>query len=103
MILDKIASFLEKFWHWLVRSSEDPTKMSLAVKGAIGAAAATIIGALGAFHYQVPGLSDMLNTLLDQLVIITKSVLQVVAAVSIAIGVIRKIKNSIFGKKPTVE
>lgn len=95
-MLQKIASFLENIWIWITRSAADPEKMSLTVKGAIGAAAATIIGGLGAFHYSVPGLPDVLNQLMDQLVIITKSGLQFVAAVSIVVGIIRKVYTSIF-------
>ncbi len=67
------------------------------MKGVLGGIAAAFIGILGTIHYQIPGLPEAVNGLIDQAAVITQAVLTVVASVSIVVGIVRKVYISIFG------
>lgn len=101
--MKKLASLLEKTWSWLVLSSANANNISLTVKGALATGVASIIGVLGAVHYQVPGLPDSLNAITDQIVIIVQYGLGIVGGVSIIVGAVRKIWLSIVGKHAAVD
>lgn len=96
-MIQKIASFFDKVWAWLVVSSANETSISLTVKGFLGTGIATLMVAIGVVHLQIPGLSDILNSILDQIILIIQYGLGIVSAISTVVGLVRKLILSIKG------
>lgn len=89
---------LEKIWDWLVYSSADPEKVSLMVKGFLGAAITGVISLLGFTHMNIPGVADQFNSLADNFVLILQAILGLISLLSIFFGGIRKLYLTIFGQ-----
>jgi hypothetical protein len=81
-----------KFWNWLVVSSEDPTKVAATVKGAIGVLVTLLaFGAHGASFADVP----------DQVYTIVVDAFGVVSSAIALAGLGRKLINTV--KPPSTE
>lgn len=90
-MIKKAAAVLDSAWAWLVTSSVNPSAVALTVKGALATGIAYVIGFVGLVHVQVPGLSDELNGISDQIVLFVQYALGTVGAVSTVVGLIRKL------------
>jgi len=101
-IMKSIGSFFDKVWNWVVVSSANPSQTSLTVKGALATATATILGVLGAAHFQVAGLPDFLNMFDVNAVLVVQYALGIVGAVSLVVGAIRKLYLSFTGSNPVL-
>lgn len=95
----KIGSSLDTFWNWLVRSSTNESNISLTVKGFSATAISYIIGVVGALHLQIPGLSENLDGIADNIVLFIQYGLGIVGVISFIVGGVRKLWLSIFTTK----
>ncbi len=84
-----------KIWQWLVLSSKDPSKVSLAIKGAGGVIISVLVAVAGITHLQVG--SAELTAILDSIISIFDAMLLVVSGVVTLWGAIRKVYTSIKG------
>ena len=80
-----------KFWNWLVVSSEDPTKVAATVKGAAG-----VLVSLLAFHFHGANFND----LPDEVYTVVVDVLAAFSSAVAALGLLRKIFNSFASQPP---
>jgi hypothetical protein len=93
--------YLKSGWNWLVFSSADPERISLFVKSVLMGVVtyATILAGLA--HITLP--SDIITQLIDSLVSIVQNVLMLVAALTGAVGLIRKIGTTIYGTNKVIQ
>lgn len=82
---------MKNFFHWLLTSSEDPTKLALTVKGGLGVAVTVVIALSPLFHLKVG--SDQLNAVADALVQVATILASLVSAIAFVVGLIRKIST----------
>lgn len=84
---------IKKFWAWLITSSNDPTKVSLAVKGAavFGVSLVIQVAPFACQFVKVCIDTSILSPVPEILANIASLVLQVVALAIVLIGLIRKI------------
>ncbi len=80
---------MKNFFHWLLTSSEDPTKLALTVKGALGVAVSVAI----MLHLSVG--ADQLNAIVDGIVQAVTIFASLVSAVAFVVGLIRKLKATL--------
>lgn len=88
---------MNTFLAWLVNSSEDPTQWSLTVSSA-GKAIVSSVSLLAALHFADPTVvTNPLQNMVDQAVILTTAGLTAFHAVYAFIGFGRKLINTITG------
>lgn len=82
-------------FEWLVRSSADPAKLSLTIRGALVALVPIVLSTLSAicgFGIACLGVDETtLNQLVESIIAIVNAVLLVVGAVVAFVGLIRKL------------
>lgn len=81
---------MSNFFHWLLSSTEDPTKLALTVKGGLGVVITVVVALSPLFHLSLG--SDQLNAIADALVQVVTIGASLISAVAFVIGLIRKIK-----------
>lgn len=86
---------MKKFIAWLILSSKDPQKVSLTVKGFLGAAATYVVFFTGLFHLNIT--ADNVTTLTDSLVYFVKVFLELVSVITTIVGAIRKLHTTAIG------
>lgn len=86
---------INEFWKWLVTSSADPQKMSLAVKGFLGTAATVVTVVLGFANVHIG--PDVINQVVDVGVAIVQGAVGTVSSVAFLWGLIRKISKTVEG------
>lgn len=80
---------MEKFWNWLGKSSENPEKVAMTVKGILTAN----IGIIALIVFS--GDTDKAMTVIDQITILISTAITLVGAVQTTFGLIRKIYNTV--------
>lgn len=83
---------IKNFFHWLLTSSEDPTKLALTVKGGLGVAVTVVVALSPLFHLQIG--SEQLNAIADALVQVVTILASLISAIAFVVGLIRKIKST---------
>lgn len=83
---------MQNFFHWLLTSSEDPTKLALTVKGGLGVVVTVVIALSPLFHLNIG--SDQLNAIADAIVQVVTISATLVSAVAFVVGLIRKLKTT---------
>lgn len=81
---------ISNFFHWLLVSSEDPTKLALTVKGGLGFVVTVVVALSPLFHLNIG--SDQLNAIADALVQVVTIGASLISAVAFVVGLIRKLK-----------
>lgn len=97
----------KKFFSWLITSSADPEAVSLAVKGALVGVVAIIVqwapvacGLIAALCID----TSQLSPIVDAIATIIKATLEIVSAIMLIVGVLRKIYLARWAApKPGVE
>lgn len=85
---------LKKFWDWLVKSSQNPQKLSLTIKGVIAGSAVYIVAILGMFGAN--GVTaEGVQTVGQTFGSLVEAILMTVSALTTAYGLSRKIWNTI--------
>jgi hypothetical protein len=85
---------LDKFFNWLLVSSNDPQEVSLTVKGVLLGAVPAIMSVAGVAHLNLG--SDALTAFFDVVVGFVQNALAVVASVVALYGAIRKLWLTVF-------
>ena len=88
-------TMIKKIWSWLVVSSADPTKMSLTVKAFLAGIATLITYAVGLGVVHIGFAPDVLNQFIDASVQVVQAFFAFISAVAFAIGLARKIFNTL--------
>lgn len=83
---------MKNFFHWLLTSSADPSKLALTVKGGLGVVVTLVVALSPLFHLNIG--SDQLNAIADALVQVVTIAASLVSAVAFVVGLIRKIKTN---------
>ena len=86
----------KKFLNWLVVSSEDPTAISLTVRGLLVTAVPYIIGIAGFAHFQTLASTtpDIYNVLINYIVQFINDALTAIGSVMAIYGILRKLFNT---------
>jgi len=80
-----------KFWNWLIVSSEDPTKVAATVKGAMG-----VLVVLLSLHFHGASFAD----LPDQVYTVVVDAFGVFSSIVALAGLVRKLINSFYPATP---
>lgn len=99
-VLVNIVEWLGKAAEWLVKSSADATKMSLAVKSFLGLMVPFIVATSGLMHVQVS--SEALTIVIDSIAQFIVVVGGVITGLGMAWGILRKIWLTIIGENDVV-
>ncbi len=83
---------MKNFFHWLLTSSIDPSKLALTVKGGLGVVITVVVALSPLFHLSIG--SDQLNAIADALVQIVTIAAMLVSAIAGVVGLVRKIKTN---------
>ena len=94
--------FIKTFLRWLILSSADPAKLSLAVRGFLIGIIPTVIVISGILNLPVPD-GDTLTKIADMFATLVTVVLGGVAAVKLGYGLIRKIWYTWNGDNETLK
>lgn len=93
---------IKTFLRWLILSSADPAKLSLAVRGFLIGIIPTIIMISGVLNIPVPD-GDTMTAIADMLATLITVVLGIVASVKLGYGLIRKIWFTVKGENETLK
>lgn len=91
-----MKNIIKAMWNWLVKSSADPAKVSLTVKG-------ILTGAIPAIIFIAPSLglpinSENIGSVTDLISAVVQYILGVIASLVTIYGLFRKIKNTLVVK-----
>jgi len=81
---------------WLVRSSADPARLSLTIKGILVGVVPVIMAVAGLANIDIG--SDKVSAIIDGIASLVQVVLALVAMVMTAYGIVRKLYNTITGR-----
>lgn len=91
---------LKVVWQWLVKSSADPERISLAVKGFLGGLVTVLTIVFGLAHIQVG--SQDLSSIVDAIVSVVQAAAGFVSAIVLVVGLVRKVWLTIKGENPVL-
>ena len=90
---------IDNFFGWIVWSSKDPEKVSLATKGVLTLVFTSIISSFNFFGVDLGVLNDLINPILD----VISYALYTLSAVAVLVGSIRKVYLSLKGENKSLE
>lgn len=86
---------LNSIGKWLVRSSADPARWSLTIKGVLLGIVPVVMAVAGLANLDIG--SDKVSAIIDGIASLVQVVLALVAMVMTAYGIVRKLYNTIMG------
>ena len=94
-------SVIKKITAWLVLSSQNPTKWSLTIKGALTGGVTILTVVAGLAHINIPG-ADAFSAAIDAIIGFVQTALLCISAAATAWGLLRKIWSTISGENQVV-
>lgn len=91
---------MEKIWDWVTWSSKNADKVSLTLKGILTGAVTLAAWGFGLGHIEIP--SDLSSAIVDGTVNVILALSGLLSAVSIVIGLIRKLALTFAGKNQAI-
>ncbi len=92
--------YFKSFVQWILVSSENPTKVSLMIKGILVSAIPTILWATNTFHVLQYLAPESIAAIIDYIVTVISNGLTAVGLILTAWGAIRKIINTFYIPTP---